>query len=183
LSCDAPFLCRKTFSPARRAPANGLCPLCIITRACAHGKRREAATSARNAPFSVPQHVQSLSQGKNNQRKCPLESSESRGPTGVVCNRWARRCHLRAVLGALCGSALCQHANRLVSLPPCCANGKRGRRTWDAVVLCNRRGASRAPHTRIPVQTNGVGVSIRLRRANTVRPYCPPKRPHPSFSL
>jgi hypothetical protein len=82
------------------APANGLCPLCMIKRPCGDGERRKAATSARSAPFPMPQHVQSLSQGKTGKRGSPpFETPKSRGPTGVVCSRWARRCHLRAVSG------------------------------------------------------------------------------------
>jgi hypothetical protein len=80
-----------------------------------------------------------------------LRGLSATGGRGAVICRLFRR--------AWCASALCQHANRLVLLPPCCAHGNWG--TLDAVVLCNRRGASRAPRTRILVQTNGVGFSIR----------------------
>jgi hypothetical protein len=52
----------------------------------------------------------------------PLNRGGLRG-LFAVGGRGAVICRLYR--GAWCGSALCPHANRLVSLPPCCADGKR----------------------------------------------------------
>jgi hypothetical protein len=105
------IVCALCACAARRGAANGLCPLCMIKRPCGDGERRKAATSARSAPClsrycatallwravgATPQHVQSLSQGKNRQRGRspfgnPLKGGTVDADFSVGLRFWLRR--------------------------------------------------------------------------------------------